>query len=58
MENNSTQAYGVSFFLLSFVALAAAVLAKGSILLILLAVLLLGASLMVFRKAKSAEGGE
>jgi ABC-type uncharacterized transport system permease subunit len=58
MENNSTQAYGVAFFLLGFVALAAAVLANGSILLILVAVLLIGASCVVLRKAKSAEGGE
>lgn len=52
------QAYAVSLFMIGFVALAAAVLARGSILLFIVAAVLLGASVTLFRKSKSLESNE
>ena len=49
------QAYAIAGFMMGFVALAAAVLARGNILLFIVAAVLVGASVMLFRKAKSLE---
>ena len=55
MGANSTQALGITIFLLAFVLLGAAFAMGGSVLLILLAVVALAASVAVFLKAKPLE---
>ena len=57
MGANSTQAIGVTVFLLAFTALAAAIYA-GSVLLYLVAAAFLAGSLAIFRKIKPLEQAE
>ena len=58
MGANPTQAYAVSLFLLGFVVLSAAVLAKGSMVLVLVAIAFIAASFVLFRRAKPWENRE
>jgi hypothetical protein len=58
MAANATQAVGVSTFLLGFTALSGAIYKGGSILLFLVTAVLLGISVVTFRKCKPLENAE
>jgi glucose dehydrogenase len=58
MENNSTQAFGVTLFLIAFTLMAAGMRMGGSLLLILPGLVLLGIGGVVLRRAKSLEHEE
>jgi hypothetical protein len=55
MGANPTQAYGVIVFFLAFVALAGAFASGGSMVLLIVAVVLLGAAIAIFVKCKPWE---
>ncbi len=57
MGANSTQAFGVTIFLLGFTALAAGI-ARGGVLYYLFAIALVGASVSIFLKCKPLENSE
>jgi len=56
MENNSTQGLAVLLLLVAFTFLSISLFYGGNIVALLLAVLTMGASIAMFRKAKSLEG--
>ena len=58
MGANPTQAQGVALFLIAFTLIAAGLAADVSYLLVVLGVLLLGASIMLFLKCKPWEHNE
>lgn len=55
MENNSMQGWAVLVLLLAFVSLSISLFSGGSIVFLLLAVVIMGASIALFRKARALE---